>query len=365
MTKMKYLRALLFLSILTFRPFGTVSAQSFETKIDSLILKDFSDKNGPGGVFMVAHRGKITYQKAFGKANLELNVNLTTENVFQLGSITKQFTAIAILMLEEQGKLNVNDAVSKYVPDYPAGNSITLHHLLTHTSGIKDFTKIKTLSDIAQKEMSPKMMVDFFKNEPVDFAPGEKFDYNNAGYVLLGYIIELVSGERYEDFIKKYIFDRVGMKHSYYASDRKVINNRAYGYHKKEFGYVNKTVISFSVPFSSGSLMSTLGDMLKWQNALNQQLLINAKETNRAFGTYKLNNGEAFTYGYGWHIKEINGIPIRAHGGSIFGFKTMAVYIPSEDIYVIGLSNCDCNSPTKVTEDMATLALKMLGTHKD
>jgi len=364
MTKMKYFCALLILSIFSFKPFSTVSAQTLEKKIDSLILKDFNDKNGPGGVFMVAQHGKISYQKAFGKANLELDVNLTPGNVFQLGSITKQFTAIAILMLEEQGKLSVNDPVSKYVPDYPAGSNITLHHLLTHTSGIKDFTKMKTLSDIAQKEMSPKMMVDFFKNEPIDFAPGEKFEYNNAGYVLLGYIIELVSGETYEDFIKKHIFDRVGMRQSYYASDRKVIHNRAYGYHKKEVGYVNKTIISFSVPFSSGSLMSTVGDMLKWQTALNQYLLLSAKETNKAFSTYKLNNGETFTYGYGWHIKEINGIPTREHGGSVFGFKTMAVYIPSEDIYVIGMSNCDCNSPTKVTGDIAALALKMLGTHK-
>jgi len=364
MTKLKYLCTLLFLLIITVKPSSRVAAQTLEKKIDSLILKDFNDKDGPGGVFMVAHHGKISYQKAFGKANLELGVNLTPENVFQLGSITKQFTAIAILMLEEQGKLNINDPVSKYLPDYPAGSKITLHHLLTHTSGIKDFTKMKSLSEIAQKEMSPKMMVDFFKNEPIDFAPGEKFEYNNAGYVLLGYIIELVAGETYEDFIKKHIFDKVGMKQSYYASDRKIIHNRAYGYHKKETGYVNKTIISFSVPFSSGSLMSTLGDLLKWQKALNEHLLLGVEETDKAFSTYKLNNGETFTYGYGWHLKEINGIPTREHGGSVFGFKTMAVYIPSEDLYVVGMSNCDCNSPTKVTGDIAALALKMLGTHK-
>lgn len=117
------------------------------------------------------------------------------------------------------------------------------------------------------------MMVDFFKGEPVDFAPGEKFEYNNSGYVILGYIIELVSGGTYEDFITKKIFEKAGMHQSYYASDLKVIHERASGYHKKEYGYVNKTVISFSVPFSSGSLMSTAGDMLKWQIALNDNIL--------------------------------------------------------------------------------------------
>lgn len=358
MTKYKYsLCRIVFLFILISSALS-LHAQRLEKGIDSLILKDFKDPNGPGGVFMVSRKGKPIYQKAFGKANLELGDNLSTENVFELGSMTKQFTAVAILMLEQAGKLKVEDPVLKYIPDYPNGEKITIHHLLTHTSGIKDFTKMKALSDIAQKEMTPKMMVDFFKNEPADFAPGEKFEYNNSGYVLLGYLIEIISGLRYEDFIKNQIFDKVGMSRSYYASDRKVINQRAYGYHKKESGYVNKTMISFSVPFSSGSLMSTASDMLKWQMALNGHLLLDAKETNKAFSKYKLNNGTEYTYGYGWHIRDINGTPTREHGGSIFGFKTMAVYIPGEDIYVIGLSNCDCNSPTKLVGNIAGFVLK-------
>ncbi|MBT2623001.1 serine hydrolase domain-containing protein [Chryseobacterium sp. ISL-6] len=335
-----------------------VFGQGLENRIDSLILKEFNDPKGPGGVFTVTQKGKKVYQKAFGKANLELDVNLNPDNVFQIGSMTKQFTAIAILILEQEGKLNVNDPVSKYIKDYPSGDKITLHHLLTHTSGIKDFTKMKSLSGIAQKEMKPEMMVDFFKNEPVDFAPGEKFEYNNSGYVVLGYLIELISGNTYEDFIQKNIFDKAGMSHSYYASDRIVIPKRAYGYHKKESGYVNKTIISFSVPFSSGSLMSTADDMVKWQNALNKNILLNSQETKKAFQKYHLNNGEEFTYGYGWHLKDINGIGIREHGGSIFGFKSMGVHIPSEDIYVTGFSNCDCHSPTEATRNIAKLVLE-------
>lgn len=332
--------------------------QQIEHKTDSLILKTLNDPNGPGGVFMISQNGTPIYCKAFGKANLELDVNLNPESVFQLGSMTKQFTAIAILILEQQGKLNVKDAVSKYIPDYPGGDKINLHHLLTHTSGIKDFTKMKALKDIAQKEMSPKELVDFFKNEPIDFLPGEKFDYNNSGYVLLGYIIELVSGQSYENFIKTSIFEKAGMSHSRYASDRLVIANRAYGYQKKENGYVNKTNIHFSVPYASGALMSTANDLLKWQNALKNNTLLKAETAKKAFTTYKLNNGEAFTYGYGWHIKEINGTPDREHGGSVFGFKTMGVYLPEQDVYIIGLTNCDCNSPTQLTKDIAAMVLK-------
>ncbi len=348
----------IFLVILIYAPFHIISAQSLATRIDSLILKEINDQNGPGAVFMVAKNGTPIYQKAIGKANLELDVDLSPESVFQIGSMTKQFTAIAILILEEQGKLAIKDPISKYIPDYPSGDKITIHHLLTHTSGIKDFTKMKSLAGISQKDMTPKMMVDFFKNEPVDFEPGEKFAYDNSGYVLLGYIIELVSGQTYESFIRKYIFEKAGMYHSCYASDRKIIPKRAYGYQQKEQGYVNKTIISYSIPFSSGSLMPTAGDMLKWQNALDQHLLLSEQNTMKAFKKYTLNNREVLAYGYGWHLKEIDGIPTREHGGSIFGFKTMAVYIPEQHIYVIGLSNCDCHSPTEITREIARLVVK-------
>lgn len=346
--------------LLTFIFSTTVFSISFaqtDAKIDSLIQKEFKDSDAPGGVFLVSKKGEIIYEKAFGKSNLELNTDMTVQNVFQIGSMTKQFTAFSILLLESKGKLNIKDPISKYIPDYPNGKSITIHHLLTHTSGIKDFTKMKSISEIAQKEMTPKMMIDFFKNEPVDFNPGEKFDYNNSGYVLLGYLIELVSGETYEDFVKKNIFEKIGMNNSFYATDRKIIKNRAYGYHEKKDGFVNKTIINYSVPFASGSLMSTVEDMLKWQDAINRYTILDEIHTKKLYTKNKLNSGEEFTYGYGWHLKEINGTPTREHGGSIFGFKSMGVYIPDADIYVLGFSNCDCHSPTQITKDIAQLVL--------
>ncbi|MCE7057362.1 beta-lactamase family protein [Algoriphagus sp. AGSA1] len=333
-------------------------SQNLENKIDSIIHTEFSNPYEPGGAFLISKSGKSIYKKAFGLANLELDVKMTSENVFQIGSMTKQFTAVAILMLEEQGQLTVNDPISTFIPDYPNGNNITIYHLLTHTSGIKDFTQMKTISKVAQKEMTPKDMVDFFKEEPVDFSPGEKFEYNNSGYVVLGYLIELTSGEKYEDFIQKNIFDKIGMENSYFASDRRVIKNRAYGYHQKSYEFVNKTAISFSVPFSSGSLMSTLSDMLKWQNALNQNVLLQPENLAKAFTMHSLNNGEIIEYGYGWHLKNEDGIPTREHGGSIFGFKSMGVYVPNMDMYVLGLSNCDCHSPTQIVRDIARLMVK-------
>lgn len=352
----KYSYALLFLLVSTI--VSPVYSQELSQKIDDLIFTEIKDKDGPGGVFMVAKKDKIIYQTAFGKANLELEVPLTTDYVFQIGSMTKQFTAVAIMMLQELGKLNTNDVLSKYIPDFPAGDKITIHHLLTHTSGIKDFTKMKSIKDIAQKEMTPKMMVDFFKNEPVDFLPGEKFDYNNSGYVVLGYVLEIVSGMSYEDFIENNIFKKIGMTQSNYATDRQVIRKRAYGYQKKETGYVNKTVINYSVPFASGAIMSTLQDMLKWQMALNNNTLLNKENTQKLFDHYSLNNGEAINYGYGWHLRKINNSDSREHGGSIFGYKSMGVYLPNEGIYVLGFTNCDCISPTQLVQNIAKLVLE-------
>lgn len=331
-------------------------SQTLETKIDSVITTVFKDKEGPGGVFLVSIDGKPIYRKAFGKANLELDVAMKPENVFQIGSMTKQFTAIGILILQEQGKLQVHDAISKYIMEYPNGNNITIHQLLTHTSGIKDFTKIKSIMSIAKKDLTPEELVDFFKDEPVDFQPGEQFEYNNSGYVVLGYIIELVSGESYEDFIGQQIFQKVGMDNSRYASDRDIVKNRAYGYHNRgEFS--NKMYVSLSIPYASGSLMSSVDDMLKWQEAINKNRLVSKNTIHNVFTKYTLNNGEQFTYGYGWHLKDIGGIPTREHGGSIFGFKSMGIYVPSLDIYVIGFSNCDCNSPTRATRDIASIVI--------
>ncbi len=352
------IRSLLLLSIICFLCRGNLSAQTLPSKLDSVISKEFANPNEPGGVFMVSRNGKPIYLKAVGKANIELGVDLSIESVFQIGSMTKQFTAIAILLLEQEGKLTIQDPIAKYLPDYPNGEKITLHHLLTHTSGIKDFTKMKALKDIAQKEMSPRMMVDFFKNEPADFPPGEKFDYNNSGYVVLGYLIELLSGQSYESFIEENIFRKIGMTNSFYASDRKIILKRAYGYQLKESGLVNKTIVNFSVPYSSGALMSTLDDLLKWQNALRDHSILRKEFASKAFQAYKLNNGEIHGYGYGWHIRTTNGINIREHGGSIFGFKSMAIYIPEEDIYIVGLTNCDCKSPTQLIKSIAELIIE-------
>ncbi|WP_108245532.1 serine hydrolase domain-containing protein [Muricauda brasiliensis] len=334
----------------------SLNAQDLSYQIDNKLKEKFTDNN-PGAVFLVAKKGDIIYKKAFGLADLELQVPMETNNVFEIGSMTKQFTAISILMLMEKGKLRLDDEITKYIPDYPTrGHKITIHHLLNHTSGIKSFTSVKGLNAIANDDMEPLEVIDFFKNEPMDFAPGDQFKYNNSGYVILGYIIEKASGISYGDFVEQRIFEKLGMSSSYYASHSKVIPNRASGYRKGKT-YTNSRHISYSIPFASGSLMSTVDDMLKWEEAIKNHVLLSKETMNKAFVNYRLNNGEQTDYGYGWHVETLNGTKSFEHGGSIFGYKSMGVYLPKEDIYVIGLSNCDCNSPTKITRDIAKMAM--------
>ena len=336
----------------------TINSQSFTAIIDSLLAEKYQH-DSPGAVFLVSKKGEVIYRRAFGQANIELNIPMKPENVFQIGSMTKQFTAIAVMMLVEQGKLKLDDDITEYIPDYPThGNKITIHHLLTHTSGIKSFTSMKTINNIAKKNLTPLELIDFFKDEPMNFKPGEQFKYNNSGYAILGYIIESVSGKSYSEFIEQNIFQKIDMKSSTYASHKKIVKDRASGYHNKN-GYINNIYISFSIPYSAGSLMSTVDDLFKWQQAITSNILLSDSTKKKVFTNYVLNNGEKINYGYGWHLKDINGEQSREHGGDIFGFKSMGVYIPSKDIYIIGLSNCDCNSPTKVTRKIAELAVSL------
>ena len=331
-------------------------AQDLSSQIDTYLASVYSS-NEPGVSILVAKNGKSIYRKAFGKANLELDVPLKSENIFEIGSITKQFTAVSILMLEEQGKLNLTDEITKFIPDYPTHNkTITIHHLLNHTSGIKSYTSMSSFISKARTDMKPTELIDVFKNEPMDFDPGEKFLYNNSGYILLGYIIEVITGDTYENFIENNIFKRIGMTSSFYGSKKELILNRASGY-QKQSNYVNADYLSMSLPYAAGSIMSTVDDLLKWQNAISANTFISRISLEKAINGSVLNNGEKIPYGYGWFKGIINGSTAIAHSGGIFGYTTNGIYLPKEDIYVIALSNCNCKNVSFVAKKIAAMAI--------
>lgn len=316
------------------------STMQIETEIDA-IFKQAYPADSPGATVLIAQNGKIIYRKAFGMANLELKVPMKPENVLQLASITKQFTSVAILLLIEQGKLSLQDPLSKYIADYPRGNEIRLHHLLNHTSGIKDYTRIAEFRNKTRLDMTPEEIIGSFKDLPLEFNPNEKYEYSNSGYVLLGYIIEKISGMPYEDFIQKNIFDKLGMKNSYYGNTYKIIANRANGYQLYEGNYENAEYMSTTIPYAAGSLMSTIDDMFLWYKAIHQNTLISAKSKQLAFTNHTLNNGKHSNYGYGWFINEIAGMTTLEHTGGINGFTTSGIYIPESNSYAVVLSNID------------------------
>jgi len=346
------------LAIITcFLSIAAINAQSLETTVDQLLSKKYAAGN-PGAAALIARDGKVIYRKAFGAANLELDIPMKPEHVFELGSITKQFTSVAILMLMEQGKLDLQDDITKFIPDYPThGKKISIHSLLNHTSGIKSYTAMESFRELARADMSPTELIDVFKNEPMDFDPGYEYAYNNSGYIILGHIIEVISEMSYGDFVEEHIFKKLGMKNSYYGSMSKVIKNRASGYQPSENGFRNAEYLSLTLPYAAGSLMSCVDDMLLWSQAIHHNTLISEKSKQLAFTIGERLDGFPMYYGYGFSIDEINDVPTIEHGGGIFGYETYGVYVPSENVYVIVLTNRNGNGPRDVTIKMAAHAI--------
>ena len=348
---------LFFTFLLLISATGHIAAQVNEKTYDDLIQAQYKSDE-PGTAVLIARDGQIIYRKAFGMANLELGVPMKPEMVFEIGSMTKQFTAVSILMLEEQGKLQLDDDITKYIPGYPThGYKITIHHLLTHISGIKSYTSMESWFGLWRKDMKPMEVIDISKDEPMDFAPGEKFLYNNSAYVILGYIIEKASGQSYEDFITENIFKPLKMENTYYGSHSRIIKNRASGYQEGPDGFVNAEYLSLTQPYSAGSVMSNVDDLLKWKQAIESNQLVSAATIQKAFTDYKLNNGQPIHYGYGWFLNEIQGSPTIEHGGGIFGYTTNGIWLPQEKVCVIMLTNRDDVGPDDISIRLAAVTI--------
>jgi CubicO group peptidase (beta-lactamase class C family) len=311
------------------------------TAINAELEKAFKP-NDPGASVIVVKDRQVLFRKGYGMANLELGVRIEPEMIFRIGSITKQFTAVATLMLMEQGKLSLSDEITKYLPDYPTqGHKITIEHLLTHTSGIKSYTGMPEWRPLWRKDLTLTELIDVFKNQPMEFAPGDGWNYNNSAYVLLGAIIEKASGMKYADFIEQKIFAPLGMTSSFYDNTARIIPRRAAGYSRSKDGYVNCEYLSMSHPHAAGSLMSTVDDLAKWDTALYAEKIVKQDSLKRAWTPFVMNGNRPTRYGYGWAITTISGERTITHGGGINGFTCDAVRMPDQRVYVAILTNRD------------------------
>lgn len=333
------------------------SPKMMTLEFDKLLSAQF--KPGETGcAALVAIKGQIVYKKAFGMANLELNVPMQPDMVFRVGSITKQFTAIAILQLMEQGKLSLQDEITKYIPDYPTqAYKITIEHLLTHTSGTTSYTNVPEFQKYVKEDLKPAEVIDKFRNLPMEFAPGTKWNYNNSGFFLLGYIIEKASGKTYQEYIEENLFKPAGMTNSLYGSDKKIVKNRAYGYQPDGDNTVNADYLSMLLPYSAGSVMSTVEDLYKWNRALLAGKLLKKETLEKAWNEYKLSDGKRTYYGYGWFLRQLQGSPTIEHGGAINGYLCNSLYLPKEDVFVAVFSNSNRQSPENVSMKMAAVAI--------
>lgn len=294
----------------------------------------------PGAAVLVARDGRVLMRKAYGAASLELGVPLRPEHVFRLGSITKQFTAVAVLMLVDEGKVSLDDEITRFFPDYPThGHRITVEHLLTHTSGIQSYTGMPAYAAGMRRDLTTGELIAMFRDQPMEFAPGERWNYNNSGYALLGAIIEKVSGMSYADFLRTRIFEPLGMRSTFYEEADAVVPGRVPGYGRAEQGWQPAAYVSMTQPYAAGALISTVDDQLAWQRAVAEGRLLKPETWRRAFGAYRLRDGRSSGYGYGWFVGQAAGRPTVEHGGDINGFSSNGLWIPSERLHVIVLAN--------------------------
>lgn len=345
--------------------FGLVLTLSYAQQNEDTQLTTYFDKilseqfkaDEPGMTALVSRNGQIIYTKALGMANLELNTPMQPDNVFWIASIGKQFTAVAILQLMEQGKLNLQDDITKFIPDYPTqGNTITIEHLLTHTSGIHTYSGMEDPEKKLVLDCTPIEVIDFFKNLPMQFDPGTKWEYSNSGYFLLGYIIEIITGNPYPEYLEENFFKPLGMTNSLYANETRIIKNRVGAYSYGDNGFVNSRHLNASIVYSAGAIQSTIEDFFKWHQAVQSYTLVKKETIDKAFTRYKLSDGKETDYGYGWKLGYVYESPSIWHGGSIEGFGAAEIYLPKEDVFVVVFTNCDCNYPKDIALRMAAVA---------
>ncbi|MFY9608314.1 MAG: serine hydrolase [Blastocatellia bacterium] len=330
---------------------ASAAAQDLTPKFDEY-LSALVDQARFTGAVLVAREGKVVFSKGYGLANAEFDAPNAPETRFRLGSITKQFTAAATLVLQERGKLSVQDPVCKYIENCPtAWSEITIHHLLSHTGGIPNFT---SFPDYLPKMMMPvtaQDMIARFKDKPLDFKPGEKWSYSNSGYYLLGCIIEKAAGESYESFLQKSVLDPLKMASTGYEHQDTILKRRATGYSFAKGKKVNSAYIDMTQPYSAGALYSTVGDLFLWYEALFSGKVVSPKSLEAMITPVKNN------YGYGLGVDSKYNRKMISHGGGINGFSTYIARFPDERVTIVVLRNADYGAPGpgKISQDLAAI----------
>lgn len=308
--------------------------------VDDYIRAEMLKRHIPGASVAVVRDGEVVLAKGYGLANAELAVPATEETVYQLASVTKQFTATAIMMLVEEGKLGLDDKIAGHLEGLPeAWGEVTIRQLLSHTSGIKSYTDVGGFEKTTRKDYEPREIIDLVAKEPLEFAPGKEHRYCNTGYFLLGMIIEKVAGKPYGEFLDERIFKPLGMSRTRTNDLRAIIPGRAQGYEWDGKQLRNGEYVSPTQPYAAGMLVSCIADMLKWDAALSSAKVLKPEVLEQMWAPAPLSGGDRADYGFGWQVGKVNGHRLISHGGGIPGFSTEISRFVDDKLTVIVLTN--------------------------
>lgn len=309
--------------------------------VDSIVQTAMRDGPIPGVSVAITRGGEPVLVRGWGHADLELDVPAGERTVYRIGSVTKQFTAAAIMRLVEQGKVELDDTLSEYLQGLPAwADRVTIHQLLNHTSGIRSYTALgPRWIDVMPLDRTHEQMLALFKDEPADFGPGARFLYNNSGYYLLGLVIEKVTGQGYADHLEEQFHRPLGLESTLYCSERPLVKHRAEGYAVDDGQFVNDAPISMTQPYAAGALCSTVGDLAAWARALAHGRVVSPDSYRRMTTPTTPGDGKEVGYGYGLSMGDLAGEPYVAHGGGINGFISQLSYYPRADVAIAVLSN--------------------------
>jgi len=328
---------------------------------DELLLRTYRS-DAPGAAILVAQSDTVLFRGARGEADVATDAQLRPDSVFRIGSITKQFTAAAVLTLVEDGHVRLDDPLSRHLPDYPNGDNITVLQLLNHTAGVRNFNGLPNYVEGIERDLTTAEIINLFRDEPVDFAPGANWAYSNSGYVLLGAVIERVTGMAWHAYLEQRFFRPLGMRHTGYGHDPRFAAQQVLGYSYHDGSVAPMRSMSMTQPHAAGALVSNINDLLIWNHALHEGRVLRSEAYVRMVTPEGAAAGEGIRYGFGLYEHNIRGHRALQHGGRIFGFIASLTYLPGPDITVVVLENDDAHNGLEQADALARrLAAAALG----
>jgi CubicO group peptidase (beta-lactamase class C family) len=336
---------------------STITRDVFRLRADSLIFTYLAESHAPGASFAVIRGNDTLAFGGYGLANVELGRAPTAATIYEIGSNTKQFTSAAIMRLVEQGRVKLDDDLSKYVPQFPLqGKHVSIRQLLTHTSGIHDYTSSPEWQKTWNAPLSPDAIIKLVAADTFDFAPGTAYRYDNTGYVLLGMVIEKATGQKYADYLDAQFFKPLGLRQTSYCPSKTSDPAFALGYTKGPNGTVRAQFLDLSHPFAAGALCSTVGDFVRWQRALASGKVVTPASYLLMSTADTLNNGRKINYGFGLVPGVFDGHKTVSHTGGIPGFATAAAYVADDSLSIVVFTNYDRESPQRLVQNLLRVA---------